>query len=120
MHESTCLERARQCPHCDQPNLNDGLQLAARRAGPGTELSTIFADLGIVGCQGCHALALQMDAWGPAGCRANMERIIDEIFGRAKSGNWLARIAAGIAPGLMRQRIRNYVEQALQRAEQKG
>lgn len=54
--------------------------------GPGTELKKMLAAMGInpePACD-CNAKALQMDLWGPAGCRANLEMIVDWM----REGQW--------------------------------
>ena len=47
-------------------------------AGPGTELTKLLARVGITAKPGCSCKqhASQMDAWGPDGCEANLEKIV--------------------------------------------
>ena len=49
-----------------------------RAAGPGAELTKLLARIGITAKPGCSCKrhASQMDAWGPDGCEANLEKIV--------------------------------------------
>lgn len=109
----------RQCPHRDRDNIVGAslLQVGVPAKGPGTELSLILFRLGVPPCQACHALAQQMDRWGPHGCRERRAQIVEQIFERAKALNWLGKLAAAVAPSLVKQRIGGYVDRAIEAAE---
>ena len=49
--------------------------------GPGQQLKASLKLIGIVAAEGCscNGKALQMDAWGPDGCREHMEEILDGL-----------------------------------------
>src|SRR5688572_97818 len=50
----------------------------AAAGGPGTELKRLLAELFLVASPGCacNKKAMQMDAWGVAGCRERREEIV--------------------------------------------
>lgn len=111
MHESTCLG---ECPHANQENISSGIQIALpQRSGPGTELSILLAAWQVPSCQACHALSLQMDRWGPQGCRDNRDFILKEMEARAKQLGWFTWLAAKVSLPFL-------LDEAINRVEAKG
>ena len=55
--------------------------------GPGTILANFYGRFGIKKTSGCSCSSLerQMNVWGPAQCRANLEHIINTIETEAKA-----------------------------------
>ena len=92
-------------------------------SGPGTELVVMMEDAGVPSCQSCKRLALQMDWWGPQGCRDNMDFIVNDIYPRAQE--WLSREGAAwverfksYLPGIAKKEgIKRLVLEAIKRAE---
>lgn len=67
------------------------------RPSVGRELTALLAELGLSykpDC-GCHAKAMAMDAWGPAGCVANRDLIIAWLEEAYETATWLEAIRAG-------------------------
>jgi hypothetical protein len=96
--------------------------------GPGTELALILKSLGIEpqsSCD-CKGKQAQMNVWGVAGCRANLNTIIGWMRDGAGRWNWTDRFAAAakaVTTGLAFQvnwldPFPDIIEQAIQRAEQ--
>ena len=56
-------------------------------SGPGTILSKFYSRFGIKKSSGCSCSSLekQMNAWGPAQCRVNLEHIVNTIETEAKN-----------------------------------
>lgn len=83
-------------------------------AGPGTELSYIFARYGALSCPACKALAARMDAAGPDGCERDMKDIIDDIYPRARE--WLRAKRGGrlIPEKAIRMIIKRSVNRAIE------
>lgn len=92
------------------------------RRGVGTHLKLILNALGLgesASC-GCESMRARMDAWGPAGCRANREPIEAHLRTEARKVGWVATLKAGAraasaglilnpldpAPGLLAEAIR--------------
>lgn len=80
--------------------------------GPGTELAGLLKRFGIYakekGC-GCRSYQRKMDAWGPEGCRRNMEAILKHLAQEARRrGLPFLKIAA-----------KKLVDTAISRAEKK-
>ncbi len=98
-------------------------------AGPGTELKTILATLGIQpgGSCDCNSKANKMDEWGVAGCRDNRETIIGWM--REGQGRWgwkdkLAASAKAVFTGLAFQLdwsdpFPSLIDEAIRRADAK-
>ncbi len=58
---------------------------------PGDELRKLLSGLGIKAsgkCR-CHAVAAQMNAWGPDECERRIEEIVDAMDAEAKTRGWL-------------------------------
>lgn len=101
----------------------------ATHGGPGTELTAMFAALGIEytpTCT-CRATARKMDERGPQWCRDHLEEIVDalakEVKARkkapAKKGASLAERALRVVP-FSRAAARIAVARAIARAEERG
>ena len=68
-------------------------------AGPGTELTALFAELDISekpGCN-CRAIAAEMDSAGVSGCRERREYFLGKLEENAKLYSWWEKIKAGSA-----------------------
>lgn len=98
--------------------------------GPGTELLAIIHDLTegkIPPCQECRDLARRMNEWGVAGCRANLETIVDDILPRARQwltteaedGSWLSSLKANAPDFAKKIGIRSYVSRAIDQYDRK-
>lgn len=105
---------------------------------PGTELYDWLKVLpGMMSCQLCYNMALQMNQWGATGCRANMETIVEDMLPRARawwknSAPWMkaeawfhsqaslwTALKSTVNPdGALRDSIRQHVLAAIERAEQ--
>lgn len=77
----------------------------APKAGPGTELKKLLAELGLTGAQGCgcNSKAAQMNRWGVEGCRERAEQIADwlrEARGKATWGETIRAAVAVVSRGL--------------------
>lgn len=69
-----------------------------RRDGPGTQLHSLLAVLGITpqsGC-GCEGLAGEMDRGGVGWCKDNRDRIIAHLKEQADQRSWLEWARAGV------------------------
>ena len=81
-------------------------------SGPGTELKKLFARFRfrpVKGC-GCNRIAAQMDRQGPAWCRANLDKLVSQIFQEAKKRKLpLTRFS--------RPAIKAFARRAIRRAE---
>lgn len=100
--------------------------------GPGTEFKRICGeDLGITmpnNCT-CNALAVQMDIWGPAGCRTHSDAIVAQIKANQDLWGWTAAFknfasaaVGSLKSGLWRKvnwtdPIPGLVQEAIRRAE---
>jgi hypothetical protein len=62
--------------------------------GPGTELKKLIVQLGVPACQSCKALAIQMDHWGPAGCREHRQEIVEHLRAKMKELTFRERLTA--------------------------
>ena len=75
----------------------DPMNRVTTSGGPGTELKKILATLGIThqpGCD-CNAKAAQMDQWGVAGCRENVDTLVGWMREGSTRWGWSARLKAG-------------------------
>lgn len=61
--------------------LRHGVIPVASRYGPGTELKKLISwfiyKRDVEGCQSCYDREIQMNQWGPEGCRSNINIIVD-------------------------------------------
>lgn len=91
--------------------------------GTGTELSLIFAELGIkpkASC-GCKAKAAAMDSWGIEGCKERRVEILEwmrEAYDSASFGEWLAAGISAAWQGKPKS-CAGLLDLAIERAEQK-
>jgi hypothetical protein len=98
-------------------------------AGPGTELKTLLAGMGITEASGCNcgSKAALMDAWGVEGCRSRQPEIVAWLAEQQKARGWGATLAAGlkaITSGLAfsldpLDPLGSLVDEAIRRAEGK-
>jgi glycosyltransferase involved in cell wall biosynthesis len=93
-------------------------------AGPGTELTAIFTELGITpkaSCK-CKAKAAQMDAWGIAGCREHRAEIMEWMREAYDTATWSEKATA--AWNAMRKglplTLEGLLDLAIERAEAKA
>lgn len=93
--------------------------------GPGSKLLEMFETDGVPHCPECFALAAQMDAWGPDGCRDHLDQIVADILPRAVK--WLtakhawahaALAVTGTEDAALRVGIRSKVLAAIAASEQ--
>lgn len=79
--------------------------------GPGTELRSILAALGIESDQdcGCKAMERRMNRWGVAGCQTHRAEIVAHLQAKASEWHWPGAWMAGPL-GLL-------VDRAIARAE---
>jgi len=54
---------------------------------PGSLLSAQLRSLGFAPCQGCEAVAREMDSLGVQGCKENFENLIQKILENKKAQN---------------------------------
>lgn len=130
------FDRGRDCPHCWQFHHlapfnrawgGDGQVVPvvappAPARGVGTHLKLILTSLGLdesASCS-CESWRARMDAWGPAGCRANRAAIETHLRAEAGAVGWVAKLKAGAkaaaaglllnpldpAPGLLDEAVR--------------
>lgn len=90
--------------------------------GPGSFLKKRFAELGVPPCQSCSVLASKMDAWGPEGCRQNLQVIVNEMLPRAtawlkSNGGWVNKLKAAAPDFAKRAVLESYIIQAIEEAE---
>lgn len=79
------------------------------------------------GCNTCHKIARQMNAWGVEGCRKNMDRLVKHFRTHIKDYSWMERLKAAamaVATGLAFQLdwlnpIPSLINEAIRRAEVK-
>lgn len=96
---------------------------SADKAGPGAALLKLFHAAGVPTCPACIVMAAQMNQWGVEGCKENVEKIIEDIFPRAKI--WVSEnrpFIHSLLPGAIedigiRRKIRSYVFAAIAAAE---
>lgn len=95
------------------------------KIGPGVELSAIFAKSGVPYCQACVDLAVRMDGMGAAGCRENIDEIVDDIMPRArvwveKECPWTSSLVPDCIKDIeIRRRVKNIVTDAIETHERK-
>ena len=65
--------------------------------GPGTELKSLFGELGLVGkgCGSCNDRAWLMNVWGAQGCREHRDEILGWLREQQAKLGWLETLAAG-------------------------
>jgi hypothetical protein len=99
-------------------------QMTVPEWGPGNEMDKLISSCGLAsfGCNRCVQLALDMNRWGPDGCRARRDQIVSEIRGRADKVNWWDKSKA--AMHLIREPwfnlmdpIGSMVDEAIRRAD---
>lgn len=92
-------------------------------SGPGTELRKLLKDIGVkVNCHECRVWAMQMNRWGPDGCREHRAEIIARLKEAANESSWHTVFTA--AGGLitkpwfsLRDPYGSIVDEAIRRAE---
>lgn len=88
-------------------------------SGPGSRLLQMYSQAGMPHCDACYELAVQMDGWGKEGCRQRLNKIVDDIFPRAKAWMaenmlWMHRLMPGIIEDAgIRLKIRQDVQKAI-------
>ena len=99
--------------------------------GPGKEMELLLKELSVPtksgGCNSCHKIARQMNAWGVEGCRKNMDRLVKHFRTHIKDYSWMERLKAAamaVATGLAFQLdwlnpIPSLINEAIRRAEVK-
>lgn len=86
--------------------------------GPGTELHAMLARWGIHATEDCQCgeRIRQMDHWGPDGCRAHLNEIVDGLMAEADRRGWRLTAIPGFREG-SRFAARRLVLRAIRRAE---
>lgn len=71
-----------------------GIPDNSKPLGPGGHMKRLLETLGIVAKSacGCNALRVQMDQWGPNGCRENRAVILELLGKNAKKVSWRKKI----------------------------
>lgn len=97
--------------------------------GPGTELKSLLAELGVGDANncGCGSKAMQMDVWGVAGCRERRSEIVGWLAEQRRSRGWGATLAAATRALVFGAAFRlsfvdplgSLVDEAIRRAEEK-
>jgi predicted Fe-S protein YdhL (DUF1289 family) len=92
--------------------------------GPGGYLRDLLHAKGytaVSGC-GCNSKAAQMDEWGVDGCRRHIDEIVDWLAAAAKKSGWVMSVlaTAPFSRELVRLKIRELVEDAIEKAESAG
>lgn len=92
-------------------------------AGPGTELTALFAALGITEREGCNCkgIAAEMDREGVAGCRRKRDYFLAQLNENARLYSWWDKLKAGSLAVLSGAPLTlgGLFDEAVARAEQK-
>lgn len=110
--------------HANPSSNGKAIHLPPLPGGPGTELTAIFAELGIkpkASC-GCKAKARQMDSWGIEGCREHREEILEWMKDAYESSSLAEWMAAGASAFWQRKpkTLAGLLDLAIERAEAKA
>lgn len=93
--------------------------------GPGSDLMDAWSKFDMPKCAACDDLKYRMNTWGPDGCEARLEDIIEDILPRAKawmadSRPWTHAILPGIVEDFgIRKKLRADVTAAIATAREK-
>ena len=118
LHKAGRVEDARTVFHESRSVYQEALKVAST---VGDNLQELLKEKGVevAECQ-CREWIDRMNLWGPEGCRENMDKIVDHLFGEATSNKatpMLIRFALNvplIGEFVGRQKIKELVERAIQ------